>query len=76
MDPEGEGRDHRHQGSRLDANPLLSPAIWDDQLRRRVSSPEVAETGYAAFTSRKGQAITARLIVRRVKDRAARLVPA
>ncbi|MGH3274028.1 MAG: transposase, partial [Streptosporangiaceae bacterium] len=43
-------------------------AIWDDQLARWVSDAEVAETGYTAFTSRKGQAITARLIVRRVRD--------
>ena len=43
-------------------------AVWDDQLGRWVSDAEVAETEYTAFTSRKGQAITARLIVRRVKD--------
>jgi hypothetical protein len=43
-------------------------AIWDDQLRCWVSDAEVAETGYTAFTSKKGQAITGRLIVRRVKD--------
>jgi hypothetical protein len=44
-------------------------AIWDDQLGCWVSDAEVAETRYAAFTRRKGQAITARLIVRRVRDR-------
>ncbi len=33
-----------------------------------MSDAEVAETQYTAFTSKKGQAITARLIVRRVKD--------
>ena len=43
-------------------------AIWDDQLRRWVSDAEVAEVEYTAFASKKGQAITARLIVRRVKD--------
>ena len=43
-------------------------AIWDDQLRCCVSDAQVAETGYTAFTSKKGQAITARLIVRRVRD--------
>jgi hypothetical protein len=43
-------------------------AIWDDQLRAWVSSAEVAGAGYTAFTSKKGQAITARLIVRRVRD--------
>jgi len=49
--------------------PIRYPrAIWDDQLRRWVSDAEVAETQYTAFSSRKGQAITARLIVRRVRD--------
>ncbi len=33
-----------------------------------MSDAEVAETRYTAFTRKKGQAITARLIVRRVKD--------
>jgi hypothetical protein len=45
-----------------------SRAIWDDQLRAWVSDAEVAETTYTAFTSKKGGAITGRLIVRRVKD--------
>jgi hypothetical protein len=49
--------------------PIRYPrAIWDDQLRCWVSDAEVAEVPYTAFTSKKGQAITARLIVRRVKD--------
>ena len=49
--------------------PIRYPrAIWDDQLGRWVSDAEIAETGYTAFASKKGQAITARLIVRRVKD--------
>jgi hypothetical protein len=49
--------------------PIKYPrAIWDDQLRCWVSDAEVAEVEYTAFTSKKGQAITARLIVRRVKD--------
>jgi hypothetical protein len=49
--------------------PIRYPrAIWDDQLGRWVSDAEVAETEYTAFASKKGQAITARLIVRRVKD--------
>jgi hypothetical protein len=43
-------------------------AIWDDQLRCWVSDAQIAEVSYAAFTSKKGQAITARLIVRRVRD--------
>jgi hypothetical protein len=33
-----------------------------------VSDAHVAEAAYTAFTSKKGQAITARLIVRRVRD--------
>jgi hypothetical protein len=49
--------------------PIRYPrAIWDDQLRCWVSDAQVAEVSYTAFTSKKGQAITARLIVRRVKD--------
>ena len=48
--------------------PIRYPrAIWDDQLRCWVSDAQVAEVAYTAFTSAKGQAITARLIVRRVK---------
>jgi Transposase DDE domain group 1 len=49
--------------------PIRYPrAIWDDQLRRWVSDAQVAEAEYTAFSSKKGQAITARLIIRRVKD--------
>ena len=49
--------------------PIRYPrAVWDDQLRAWVSDAQVAEAEYTAFTSTKGQAITARLIVRRVKD--------
>ena len=62
--------------------PICYPrAIWDDRLRCWVSDAEVAEVPYTAFTSKKGQAITARLIVRRVRDlnkqarRAGRAVP-
>jgi len=44
-------------------------AIWDDQLGCWVSDAQVAEVEYTAFTSaKKGQAISARLIVRRVRD--------
>ena len=43
-------------------------AIWDDQLNCWISDAEVAETEYTAFASKKGQAVTARLIVRRVRD--------
>jgi hypothetical protein len=42
--------------------------IWDDQLRCWVSDAEVAEVPYTAFASKKDAAVTARLIVRRVKD--------
>jgi hypothetical protein len=49
--------------------PIRYPhAVWDDQLGCWISDAEVAETGYTAFTSKKGQAVTARLIVRRVRD--------
>jgi DDE family transposase len=52
-----------------DWTPIRYPrAIWDDQLRCWISDAQVAEVEYTAFTSKKGQAITARLIVRRVKD--------
>src|SRR6266704_2953537 len=43
-------------------------AIWDDQLSAWISDAEVAETEYTAFASKKVQAVTARLIVRRVRD--------
>src|SRR5215469_3191972 len=49
--------------------PIRYPsAIWDDQLRCWVSDAEVAEVPYTAFAAKKGQAISARLIVRRVRD--------
>jgi hypothetical protein len=49
--------------------PIRYPqAIWDDQLGCWASDAEVAETEYTAFTSKKSQAVTARLVVRRVRD--------
>jgi hypothetical protein len=49
--------------------PIRYPhAVWDDQLDCWISDAEVAETEYTAFASKKGQAVTARLIVRRVRD--------
>jgi hypothetical protein len=49
--------------------PIRYPqAVWDDQLDCWVSDAEVAETEYTAFASKKGQAVAARLIVRRVRD--------
>ncbi|HEV2377079.1 MAG TPA: IS1380 family transposase, partial [Streptosporangiaceae bacterium] len=56
--------------------PIRYPnAIWDDQLGRWVSDAQVAEVEYTAFASKKGQAVTARLIVRRVKDLNAKASP-
>jgi Transposase DDE domain group 1 len=49
--------------------PIQYPrAIWDDQLEAWISDAEIAETQYTAFASNKGQAVTARLVVRRVRD--------
>ena len=46
-------------------------AVWDDQLDCWVSDAEIAETRYTAFTSKKKELhVTARLIVRRVRDKA------
>jgi hypothetical protein len=42
-------------------------AVFDDQAGGWVSDAEVAETCYTAFASRGDRAVTARLIVRRVK---------
>jgi hypothetical protein len=51
-------------------------AIWDDQLGCWVSDAEVAETGYTAFTSKKKELqVTARLIVRRVRDKNPKAAP-
>ena len=60
-------------------------AVFDEQLEQWVSDAEVAEIPFTAFTSRrKADQVTARLIVRRVRDanpahvvaeRAGRVVP-
>jgi hypothetical protein len=51
-------------------------AVWDDQLDCWVSDAEVAETPYAAFTSKKRELhVTARLIVRRVRDKNPKAAP-
>ena len=42
-------------------------AIFDEQEQRWISDAEVAETSYTAFASRRRHAVTARLIVRRVR---------
>jgi hypothetical protein len=43
-------------------------AVWDEQLDCWISDAEVAGTQYTAFASKKGREVTARLIVRRVRD--------
>jgi hypothetical protein len=43
-------------------------AVFDDQLQQWVSDAEVAEIPFTAFASRRGRAVSARLIVRRVRD--------
>ena len=43
-------------------------ALWDDQLGCWVSDAQVTEIEYTAFTSKKNQQVTARLIARRVRD--------
>jgi hypothetical protein len=49
--------------------PITYPrAVWDEDQNRLISDAEVAEVPYTAFASKKGKAITARLIVRRVRD--------
>jgi hypothetical protein len=46
--------------------PVTHPrAIWDEAQKRLISDAEIAEVPYTAFAlKKKGQAITARLIVR------------
>lgn len=44
-------------------------AVFDDELDCWVSDAQVAETTYTAFASKTNHRTTARLIVRRVKDR-------
>jgi hypothetical protein len=51
-------------------------AVWDDQLDCWVSDAEVAETTYTAFTAKKKELhVTARLIVRRVRDKNPKAAP-
>jgi Transposase DDE domain group 1 len=49
--------------------PITYPnAVWDEDEQRLVSDAEIAEVEFTAFTSRrKGEQVTGRLIVRRVK---------
>jgi hypothetical protein len=54
--------------ARTDGRHPLPRAIWDDHLGCRVSDAEGAEAGYTAFIRKKGQEITARLRVRRIRD--------
>jgi Transposase DDE domain group 1 len=50
--------------------PITYPrAIWDENQQRLISDAQIAELPYTAFArKKKGSAITARLIVRRVRD--------
>jgi hypothetical protein len=49
--------------------PIRYPrVIWNDQLGAWVSDVEAAKTQYTAFAHNKGQAVTARLVIRRVRD--------
>jgi Transposase DDE domain group 1 len=49
--------------------PIRYPrALWDDQLGCWVSEAEAAETQHTAFEQNREGAVTARLIVRRVRD--------
>jgi hypothetical protein len=50
-------------------------ALWDDQLGCWVSEAEVAETEYTAFDQAKDNTVTARLIVRRVRDQNEKAAP-
>jgi hypothetical protein len=43
-------------------------AIFDEASQQWISDAEVAEIGYTAFSRSKAKKVTARLIVRRVKD--------
>jgi DDE family transposase len=55
--------------------PIRYPrAIWDDQPGCWVSDAEITETPYT-LTPRKGQPVTARLIVRRVRDQNSKAAP-
>lgn len=49
--------------------PIQYPnAVWDDDEQRLISDAEIAEVPFTAFTSRrKGEQISGRLLVRRVK---------
>ena len=50
--------------------PITYPrAVWDEDQKRLISDAQIAEVPYTAFArKKKGSAITARLIVRRVRD--------
>ena len=66
--PQDPRRDRRHRRGQP-GRP--SPTRGRSGMRtssRLISDAEVAEVPYTAFASKKGQAITARLIVRRVRD--------
>jgi DDE family transposase len=52
-----------------DWTPVTYPrAVWDEDQQRLISDAQVAEVPYTAFASKNSKAITARLIIRRVRD--------
>ena len=61
-------RDRRHPRGRLDARSATRARSGTTSWTAWISDAEVAEMQYTAFASKKGQAVTARLIVRRVRD--------
>ena len=61
-------RDRRHRRGRLDRRSTTRGRSGTTSWTAWISDAEVAEVRYTAFASKKGQAITARLIVRRVSD--------
>ena len=67
MNSQHPRRDRRHRRGRVDPDPVPARGLGRP-AGRWVSDAEVAEVQYTAFASKKGQAVTARLIVRRVRD--------
>jgi hypothetical protein len=63
-DPRGDQRPRQRQ-----VGPGDREKLEPRRAHPRAQPPEVAEIGYTAFASKKKQAVTARLIVRRVRDK-------
>ena len=75
-------RDRRHRRGRLDADPVPARDLGRPAGAPGSPTPRSPRVEYTAFASKKGQAVTARLVVRRVRDlnkqgrrRAGRAVP-